>query len=170
MTRQLRALILISLLLNILLGGMLAGQWIKRAEPLPDRYAVLDGKLSAAHEAGVRQALAALDAETKQGWEGVRAKKEAVLTILSAPRFDQAAYDKATAVMETQMHAQFERRGDVVRALATSLPQSDRVALAEFLRQPPKPWWQADKQRATKAEAGKPAAGMMPPPAPAEHH
>jgi Spy/CpxP family protein refolding chaperone len=60
-----------------------------------------------------------------------------VLLILSAPEFDEAAYQAETAKLEELRGVMMQRFADATRDLAKQFNQEERKALSEHLRQPP---------------------------------
>lgn len=65
--------------------------------------------------------------------------RERVLSILSAPEFDEAAYQVETAKLEKLRSVMMQRFADATKELAKQFNQEERKALAEHLRQPPPP-------------------------------
>jgi uncharacterized membrane protein len=65
--------------------------------------------------------------------------RERVLSILSAPEFDEAVYQAETAKLEKLRGVMMQRFADAARELAKQFNQEERKALAEHLRQPPPP-------------------------------
>jgi uncharacterized membrane protein len=63
--------------------------------------------------------------------------RERVLSILSAPEFDEAAYQLETAKLDELRGLTMKRFADATRELAKQFNQEERKALAEDLRRPP---------------------------------
>ncbi len=66
-----------------------------------------------------------------------------VLSILSAPEFDEAAYQAETAKLEKLRGVMVQRFIDATKELVKKFNHAERNALAEHLRQPlpPPPHW-----------------------------
>ena len=65
--------------------------------------------------------------------------RERVLSILSAPEFDEAAYQAEAAKLEKLRGLMMQRFAEATKELAKQFNQEERKVLAEHLRQPPPP-------------------------------
>jgi uncharacterized membrane protein len=141
MTRTIKTCIAASLLLNLLLAGVLAGQWLKGGgdyappsrwrEALtehlpPDRQAIYDRAMQAAREDNEPTTKA-----LREAWQEVR-------EALRADPFDKRRY---LAAMEQVRRLDVQRKTRTAEAIAEAASQftaAERAALAEAMRRPVK--------------------------------
>ena len=142
MSKTTRILIISSLILNVLFIGIIIGSMSNRLfrEDFPRKHppplAVnLPPDKEKLFSDTMEKAFRENDHIRKQMDEG----RERVLSILSAPEFDEAAYQAETEKLEKLRGVMMQRFADATRELAKQFNQEERKALAEHLRQPPPP-------------------------------
>ena len=131
-----------SLLLNALLIGTLIGSMsdrlFRKEFPLrkPPEFGI---KLPADKEKVFSDAMAKVFQQNEEMRKQIDDARERVLSVLSAPEFDQAAYRVETARLEKLRSAMMQRFADATEEIAKQFNQEERKVLAEHLRQPPPP-------------------------------
>jgi uncharacterized membrane protein len=142
MSKTIRILIISSLILNVLLIGIIIGSMSDRLfrKDFPMRKPPAFG-LKLPPDKGklfsdtMEKAFRENDHIRKQMDEA----RERVLSTLSAPEFDEAAYQAETVKLEELRCVMMQRFADATRELAKQFNQEERKVLAEHLRQPPPP-------------------------------
>jgi len=139
MSKFFKLAIIISLALNVVLIGLLLGEWPRRSDrgkrpaerirrdleklPAPLRARYRD-KIEQARQSGMRQKM--------------RQEREEAMRILAAEPFDEAAYDRQAKKIQEMRLEMAQRMSDNVKELARGLSHEERQALAEVLKhQPP---------------------------------
>jgi uncharacterized membrane protein len=138
MTKKLKLVFIVSILLNVLLAGVILGELPRRFErnfrpgerltrdlaklPEPLREKFRD-KMDQARASGARRQM--------------REEREAALRILAAEPFDEAAYDRQVKRIQDLRLQTTQRMADSIKELAIDLPQEERKALVEVLKRPP---------------------------------
>jgi uncharacterized membrane protein len=142
MGKTIRILIISSLILNVLLIGIIIGSMSDRLfrKDFPRRKPPELGlKLSPDKEKLFLDMMAKVFREDDDIRKQMDEARERVLSILSAPEFDEAAYQAETAKLEELLGLMMKRLADATKELAKQFNQEERKALAEHLRQPPPP-------------------------------
>lgn len=141
MNNKIKAFILASILLNVLLGGVILGHVLKMARygrhlpPLSEEQLNLHGeKLER-----FREILHGAHLENRDLYEKIRQAREEALEILTAETFDESAYQKQVEILHNLRGQMMQRFADAVKKLAKELTPNERAALAEILRHPPPP-------------------------------
>ncbi len=142
MTKITRILIISSLILNVLLIGIIIGSMSDRLFrkdfpriPPPE----LRVKLSPDKEKLFSDTMEKVFRENDHVREEMDEARERVLSILSAPEFDEAAYQAEAAKLEKLRGVMMQRFADATKELAKQFNQEERKVLAEHLRRPPPP-------------------------------
>lgn len=141
MSRKIRAFILVSILLNLLLGGVILGHVLKvmgRGGHLPD-IGSKDMRISAEQLTRIRTQLHAAHLANGELFELVwQQRKKALQTILDEP-FDEVSYQQQIESIHHLRGQAMQRIADEVKTMALKLNSNERAALAEILRHPPPP-------------------------------
>jgi uncharacterized membrane protein len=143
MSKTIKILIISSLILNVLLIGIMIGSISDRLfrrdfprRPPPELRVNLPPDKEKLFSDTMEKAFRENDHIRKQMDEA----RERVLSILSAPEFDEAAYQAEAANLEKLRGVMMQRFADATQELAKQLNQEERKALAVHLRQPPPPF------------------------------
>jgi uncharacterized membrane protein len=142
MSKTIRILIISSLILNVLLIGIIIGSMSDRLfrKDFPRRKPPELGlKLPPDKKKLFLDTMEKVFRENDDIRKQMDEARERVLSILSAPEFDEAAYQVETAKLEKLRGMMMQRFADATKELAKRFNQEERKALAEHLRQPPPP-------------------------------
>jgi uncharacterized membrane protein len=142
MGKRIKILISVSLLLNVLLIGIVIGNISHRLfrEDFPKRHPLdLTGKLPPDKEKLFLDMRERVDLANREVHKQIDETRERVLSILSAPEFDEAAYQAETAKLDKLHDLMMQRFTEATKELAKNFNQAERKILAEYLRQPPPP-------------------------------
>jgi uncharacterized membrane protein len=139
MSKKIKILIICSLLFNLLFIGIIIGHvshhLSKRylfirdvegiAERLPDNKKELFFKtIKGAHR------------ESKNNHKQIRDIRKRIIYILTAPEFDEAAYQSSIEKLHKTRGLMMRRLADANKELAKQLNQEERKILAEYLSRP----------------------------------
>ena len=136
--RVLRIVLVISLIVNVFLVGLLAGQVVSgRMANLPFGGAILRElpqiaqSLPEDDRATARRAFRQLARELMQGFRAVRTARQDVLDALSTEPFDVAALDRALMELRSRTDAAQAIAHQALLAIGPDLSPEGRAALAE---------------------------------------
>ena len=141
MNRNIKHLIVGSMLLNVLFVGMLFGQWLKPCGKPgfpPAHIAAALEKLPDEREAEFKATMDKMRENDKGLRDEMKQVREKLVKIIGADKFDTEAYQKESRrlqVLRSQFHQRF---ADRIESFAKSWPKEDRVILAEMMRRPPR--------------------------------
>jgi len=142
MSKTLKILIISSLILNVFLIGIIIGgmsDHLFRKDFPGGKPPVFGLKLSPDKEKLFLDTMEKAFRENDRIRIQMDEARERVLSILSAPEFDEAAYKAETSKLEELRGVMMQRFADATRELAKQFGQEERKALAEHLRHPPLP-------------------------------
>lgn len=141
MTNKVKAVLIVSLLFNVLLIGWIAGAALhhfrgERGFHRDDRAALerLSDEKRTLFLETLKQTRAASSAYRKE-MSGIRKK---TLAILTAPEFDEQAYRSAVGELHRLRTERMDRLSDTTGRLARQLNQDERRILAELLERHPR--------------------------------
>jgi len=140
MGQRIKILISISLLLNVLLIGIIIGNISNRffRKDFPGRRPpALAVKLPPDKEKLFWDVMGKVNQENREVHPQIEEARKRVLSILSAPDFDEAAYQAETAKLDKLHGLIMQRFANATRELAKQFNQEERKILAEHLRRPP---------------------------------
>jgi uncharacterized membrane protein len=128
-----------SLLLNVLLIGVLLGQFSQRFEPgFRHRHQhSLMQQLPESLHSRFREQMQAMRTDHREIRRQVRAAREEAIRILIAEPFDAGAYDRQVQLIHELSGQMHQRMAETVKQLAQQLTPQERAALAQMLRHPP---------------------------------
>ena len=140
MSKTVKLVFLVSLVLNILLVGVLLGRLprdvgFNRQQRLEQALKDLPEPTQTRFREKFKQMRAAGDPLRDQ----IRLAREETLRILSADPFDEAAYDRHVSQIDDLQLQMFKRMGQVVKEIANELPPEERRLFVQILRRPPPP-------------------------------
>ena len=140
MSKTVKLVFLVSLVLNILLVGVLLGRLPRdvgfdRQQRLEQALKDLPEPTQTRFREKFKQMRAAGDPLRDQ----IRLAREETLRILSADPFDEAAYDRHVSQIDELQLQMFKKMGQVVKEIAKELPPEERRLFAQILRRPPPP-------------------------------
>ncbi len=141
MNNKIKIFIIASILLNILLGGMLAGHLLrvaKHRDHLPPLYEETINIEKAKLEK-FRKVLHNAHLNNRDLYEKIRETRNKALEILTDETFDEFAYQKHVEILHGLRGQMMQRFANAVKKLAMELTSEDRADLAEILRHPPPP-------------------------------
>ncbi len=140
MSKTVKLVFLVSLVLNILLVGVLLGRLPRdvgfdRQQRLEQALKDLPEPTQTRFREKFKQMRAAGDPLRDQ----IRLAREETLNIFTADPFDEAAYDRHVSQIDELQLQMFKRMGQVVKEIAKELPPEERRLFAQILRRPPPP-------------------------------
>lgn len=140
MSRKIKLFILVSVLLNIILIGIIAGHsyhryGMKHGERLAGEVAELLDRSSIAEEQRevLKQSFRNATSRPEKTEDMKRAQEEA-LTVLTAEKFDKAAFRKKIEKNHQNFGKRRQQITDAIVNIASNLNQDERKELAELLR------------------------------------
>ncbi|HWP47466.1 MAG TPA: periplasmic heavy metal sensor [Candidatus Limnocylindrales bacterium] len=142
MSRKIKILMLGSLFLNILLIGASIGHishslgrnhWGRKPGP---EFTV---QLPKDKEKLFFETMEKARLENKEIYRQIRETREKAIAILTAPEFDEAAYQREVEKLHELRGQMKQRFANATIELAKQFNQTERKALAEYLRHPPPP-------------------------------
>jgi uncharacterized membrane protein len=142
MSKTVKLVFLVSLVLNVLLLGVLLGRLPRELEPGSGRQQRMERVLKDLPEptqTRLREKLTRLRAAGGPLRDQIRTTREETLRILSADPFDEAAYDLQVSKIDDLQLQMFQKMGRVVKEIAKELPPEERRLFAQSLRRPPPP-------------------------------
>ena len=140
MGKTIKILISASLLLNVLLIGIIIGNISNRLfrDEFPRKHPqALTAKLPPEKEKIFFSTLEKVHLENREVHKQIGEARERVLSILSAPEFDEAAYQVEATKLDKLHGLMMQRFANATQELAKQLNQEERKVLADFLKQPP---------------------------------
>lgn len=174
MNKKMKILVMGSILLNVLLVGIIIGNVSHRLsiEKFDRKHAPeLAVKLSPDKEALFFETMEEVRAGSRDIHRQIEEARENALSILTAPEFDEAAYQVAVDRLHELRGILMQRLADATKQLAQQFNQEERRGLAEHLKRPPHP---PDEKRLPHKEGPPPPPhdqrlprhGERPPPPP----
>lgn len=139
MSRSIKIILVCSLLLNMLLGGMFAGHMLHRwqEETWDWHNTKLHASLPPEKRQMLEEAMESAFSKNRDMFREIKQAREETLQILSAPTFDAKAYDASLDKISTLYQQRKERMSKAIKKLAKSFNQQERTALAELLDRRP---------------------------------
>jgi uncharacterized membrane protein len=137
MSKTIKILILASVILNILLIGVIIGNVSQRffkEDSLRRTPPELTVKLPPEKEKLFSDTLGKVRLENREIRKQVREGRENIFSILTAPQFDEAAYESETKKLHELRMLMMHQLSDTTKQLAKQLNQEERKALAEWLK------------------------------------
>ncbi len=141
MTKNMKIVFTVSVLLNILMAGVLAGFAVKCNQPEPWRAPPAMEKLSPEGRALMKQSFDQSRDTMRQTFQDARQLRERLNSILEAETFDPEAYAAASAALREHQVKIMERRAQTAGDLAAKLNPEDRRLMADWLSGPGKGGW-----------------------------
>lgn len=139
MSRSVKIILVCSLLLNMLLGGMFAGHMLHRwqEETWDWHNTKLHASLPPEKQQILEEAMESAFSKNRDMFREIKQAREETLQILSAPTFDAKAYDASLNKISTLYQQRKERMSKAIKKLAKSFTPQERAALAELLDRRP---------------------------------
>ena len=148
MSKTIKIMLAVSVLLNVLLIGVLIGSFSHRfAGPFQMRSHMKEviGKLPEDKQELVKNTLKELKSETSATKKKVGAKRKEIMDVLTAPEFDPALFDQKVAELHVLMGELASEVAGAAKKIASNLDQQDRIMLSELIKRrhgpgpPPRP-------------------------------
>lgn len=142
MSKTLKGVFLVSLLVNILLVGVLLGELPHRAERCEVRQDKKEKTLAQLPEPAqtrVREEMERLRKDNEPIRERIRAAREEAIRILTAEPFDSVAYDRQVTQISELRGQIAKHMAEGIKEIAKDLPPEQRGILAGMLRRSPPP-------------------------------
>lgn len=135
MTKRVKIFFTVSVLLNLLLGGALAGMAVDEMGHKP--WEEVKAELAPETQNLLARSFQESSRAMSSTIGDMRSAREKMKKIFSAKEFDETAYDKAVEEMTLAQQKLMNERLRVSKELATQLPQEEREKIAEKFS---KPW------------------------------
>jgi len=137
MSNKIKIILTVSIILNVLLVGVLIGLYAddfkEHKKMRADMHRSLD-KLPDEKAKLVKKTMRGLHKETKKTRKHVRKTRENINNIISAPVFDESAYDKEIENLQRLQSEIMVKFGNATKELAVQLEQEEREIVAELLK------------------------------------
>ncbi len=130
MSRTLKVIFTVSILLNILLIGAGVG-WYHKKSQWPGGYE--RPKISDESREAIRSSFRQARSEMKPIFEEMRAAKAGMEEVLSAPEFDEVAYDAAAKKLLDTRDKLSKAMANNAKNFLEDLPPEDRKAMARHM-------------------------------------
>lgn len=134
---KVKALLIVSLALNLLVAGLVAGAWLRDGRPGGrDRdpgFGPFGEALSDADRRELRRAFMARMPEMRENRAALRADMQGVVTALRAEPFDAAALSAAMDAALARMAGRIEVGQELLVDRITAMDEAERVAFADRL-------------------------------------
>jgi len=137
MSKTIKIMLAVSVLLNVLLVGVLIGSFSHRfTGPFQMRSHMNEviGKLPEDKQELVRNTLKELKSETSVTKKKVDEKRKEIMDVLTAPEFDPALFDQKVAELHGLMGELASEVAGAARKIASNLDQKDRIMLSELIK------------------------------------
>lgn len=138
-------LLAVSLLLNVLLIGFVAGKATHMKRDWHREPAMSEINLPGEKKAAVQAAMTEFKADGKERRKEIREKREEIVAILTAPEFDEAAFKAKSQELGMMFREGRVQMIDRIAEIAKTMSQEERRELAKFMRRPP-PYAGHDRQ------------------------
>lgn len=133
MSRRLKIVFTLSILLNLLVIGLAAGHFAKRAMHGPHHHMMEHAPgLSPEGRHIVARTLQQAFKDKKEDMQKARALKKEIQTLLQQEEFDAERFEVLAEDLKTIKDNLDEKRIEVTRSLATALSNEDRKQLAVY--------------------------------------
>ncbi len=139
MTQPVKLIFLLSLMLNLVLAGVMLGQFARREMPVApdggDPLGQIVALLPADRQAEFTARAEALRAVNEPIRGEIEAARSAAIGIMTAEQFDEAAYEAETKKLQSGYRGMKKNMAAFVRDAARELDASGRARLAEIMRE-----------------------------------
>ncbi|MFO1242654.1 MAG: periplasmic heavy metal sensor [Rickettsiales bacterium] len=156
--KKIQIVIVLSLILNMVLGGMLIGMKMHDRPHSPMTTLKVWGKneLPAEKQQAFNVMMQKLDTDTHDLRQQVKEARREMHRQLAAETYDKAAYLKAVDNFQKLMKAQMRQFAGSVADFATQLTPEERASLVKMLsRRPPPPGEKPAEQKPGSSEPAK---------------
>ena len=139
MSKTAKFVFLVSLILNIIFLGVVLGHVPRSFSGTPSRQERMEQglkKLPEPAQSHIRAVFARIRAAGDPVRDQIEASRAEALRILSAERFDEAAYDREVAKFDQSREQMFRQIGQAIKGAAKELSPDERRMFADILRRP----------------------------------
>lgn len=142
MSKKMKVIIICSLVLNVLLMSIIVGDVSRRLskdELIKKQASELKAKLPEDKRKLFDEVMGKLYSDSGDTFKQIREARENALKALSAPEFDEAAYQKEVEKLHKLRRIMKQRLADAAKELAHQFNRKERKILADFFINPPGP-------------------------------
>jgi len=142
MSKKMKALMIGSLLLNVLLVGVIIGDMshrLRREDPCGKHAREFASKLPEDKEALFLKTVEKVHLNNRDVHKQIREGRRRAMKILAGPKFDEAAYQIQVEKLHELRGLMRRRLADATIELARQFDQEERRALIQYLKRPPRP-------------------------------
>lgn len=138
MSRKIKLLVVASVLLNVLLGGIVLGHiWHRMPFDGPSHKQALLEQLTPERQEEFRTMMEQMREESSAAWDEMRAVREKTMELLRAETFDAAAYQKQVDLLNAMSIQRKQAMAEGIKELAKRWSPEEREVLAKLMRRPP---------------------------------
>jgi uncharacterized membrane protein len=142
MSKGLKIFLAVSVLLNVLLIGVLAGTFSHtffwRMEKGKRAFMFMK-ELPHEKREKVMETIKQMKKESLETRKKIKKKRDEVIDVFSAPEFDPALFDRKVAELHALMGELTNEIADETKKIASDLSQEERKAIADIIRRGPGP-------------------------------
>ncbi len=142
MNKKMKIILILSVLLNMLFIGLVIGHMTHRFGPeefMRWRTMRFARRLSPEKRTLFMETLKKVYRDNEGIHEKIREGRKRIVSILSAPEFDEKAYQEEVEKMHRLRGLMMQRLADATKELAKAFTPEERKALAAHLLKPPRP-------------------------------
>ena len=142
MSKKMKVLMIVSLLLNVFLVGIIIGDMshrFRKKPPIGKHARELASKLPEDKAAIILKTMETVHMNNRDVRKQIREARQRAMNIMTAQRFDEAAYQIQVEKLHELRGLMMQRLASVTMELATKLNQQERKILAQYLKRPPRP-------------------------------
>jgi uncharacterized membrane protein len=140
MSKRLKILVFVSLIINILLIGVVIGHFSTRyfvKKHFKGHFPEISTELSAEKQEMLTDAMIKHHTESRDTKRKIRRVREEIVKILTAPEFNEQLYDKKVAELH-DLHGQMAKGlAEATKKLAVKFTPAERRVLAQILKRKP---------------------------------
>lgn len=137
MSKKIKIILSLSIILNVLLIGLVAGHVIKRASHHRAPHQALEqiaDTFPAEKRDMVQSVMKDMREQKREQHKALREAREKLMDIFTAAEFDPEAFQQAAKSLHDQHGARGQQMTDAFTKLGQSLNQEERQALAKAMR------------------------------------
>ena len=140
MSKRLKIILFISIIINVLLIGVVIGHFSTRflaKKHFKDHFPEISTELPAEKQEMLMDAMMKLHKESRNTKRKIRRVRKEIVKVLTAPEFDEQLYDKKVQELHNLHGEMAKGLSDVTKKLAVKFTPSERRVLAEIIKRKP---------------------------------
>ncbi len=140
MSKRLKIILFISIIVNVLLIGVVIGHFSTRflaKKHFKDHFPEISTELPVEKQEMLREAMTNLHKESRGIKRKIHKVRKQIVKILTAPEFNEQLYDKKVQELHNLHGEMAKGLSDVTKKLAVKFTPSERRVLAEIIKRRP---------------------------------